>query len=237
MPSTSFRADPELLVYYGHRQLARLARHQRVVLQPDHYSRDEIAYLAERGVRALAYLSMGEDTGPPAPWQLPEANPVWGGSYVDPQHPGWRQHVLARAVTAGVKGFSGLLLDTVETPPILERFRDPLVELVLSVRQAMLSGYILINRGYAFLHELTPLVDGFLFEAFSTTWQGGYAALRGRELLENNVRLRTIAATGRDVYALDYSDRPDLTAFAASRAANLGLPVQVTNKDVTGLPP
>lgn len=236
MPSTFYRADPELLVYYGTGQVPRLLRHRRVALQPDHYSGEDLAYLADNGVRALAYLALGEDTGGPAPWQLPVRNPVWGGYYVDPGHPEWVEQVRTRAVAAAEKGFSGLLLDTLETPPILARFPHALLELVRTLRHALPSSYLLANRAYPFLNDLTLLVDGFLFEAFSTTWEGGYSAFRGRELLENSARLRTIQATGRHVYALDYSDRPDLTAFAVARARNLEIPVQVTDRTVTGLP-
>lgn len=233
MPSTCFRAHPDLLVYYGTGELVQLAKHERVVLQADHYFPAELKFLAARGTQALAYLSLGEDTGPEAPWQLPERNPVWGGHYVDPAHPEWLAHVRAQAELALADGFAGLLLDTIETPPVLAGGRAALVGLLKELRAVVGGGYLLANRGHHVFREVAPFVDGFLFESFSTTWEDGYRALRGRELLDNATRLRLLQATGREVFALDYADRADLADFAVERGTNLGLRVQVTNRNVT----
>lgn len=233
MPSISCRAHPALLLYYGSGELNALGRHERVVLQANHYFPSEVKYLSANGTAPLAYLSLGEDTGPDAPWQLSERNPVWGGRYVDPAHPGWLEHVRAQAELALEAGFVGLMLDTLETPPVLNGGRPALVGLVSQLRAVVGDGYLLVNRGHGVHEEVAPLIDGFLFEAFSTTWEDGYRALRGRELLDNATRLRTLRATGRDVFALDYADRPELADFAVARGENLGLSVQVTNREVT----
>lgn len=66
------------IALYGAGQLERLLRYQRVVLQPDFYSAAELSRLRKAGVEPLAYLSLSEDQGPPAPWQRPERNPDWG---------------------------------------------------------------------------------------------------------------------------------------------------------------
>lgn len=236
MPSTSYRGHGDLLVYYGSGQLPALAASRRVVLQPDHYTTGEIAALTAQGVSSLAYLSVGEDTGPMAPWQLAGKNPVWGGSYVDVAHPGWHEHLRRQAEAALAAGFTGLLLDTLETPPILGGHRRAALAVVRELRAVVAGGYLLANRGHALLADLAPLVDGFLFEAFSTTWEDGYRAMRGRELLDNAARLPGLRATGRELFVLDYANRPELADFAVSRGANLEVPVQVTNRDVTGLP-
>lgn len=236
MPSTSCRAHPDLLVYYGAGRLAALAGHRRVALQPNHYQPADLAFLAAAGTRALAYLSLGEDTGPEAAWQLAARNPVWGGRYVDPGHPGWLAHLTAQAEAALGQGFTGLLLDTIETPPILEGGREALVKLVRELRAVMGDGYLLANRGHHVHREVAEFVDAFLLESFSTTWEDGYRALRGRELSETAARLRTLQATGRELYALDYADRPELADFAVQRGTNLGVRVQVTDRDVTSVP-
>ena len=56
--------------YYDSGELDRLSDYQRVVLQPDHYSPADLRRLRQRGVQPLAYLSLSEDTGPPAPWHI-----------------------------------------------------------------------------------------------------------------------------------------------------------------------
>lgn len=237
MPSTSYRAHQDLLVYYGSGALETLGRYRRVALQASHYTAEEIARLRAAGTSPLAYMSLGEDTGPEGtPWQLAARNPVWGGHYVAPGHPGWVESVRDGAERALEAGYGGMLLDTLETPPILAGHGGELVRLVSEIREVMGDGYLLANRCHALHRQLAPLVDGFLFEAFSTTWEDGYRALRGSELQDNSVRLLALQATGRDLYALDYANRPGLADFAVQRGANLGLRVQVTDRHVTGLP-
>lgn len=236
MPSISCRAERDLLVYYGSGHADVLGRYGRVVLQPDHYSSAEIEALVSGGTQALAYLSVGEDTGPAAPWQLEQRNPVWGGHYVDLGHEGWQRSLVAAASRALSKGFTGLLLDTLETPAILAGGQVHLPRIVEMLRAEVGTGAIIANRA----HHVSPVVgawvDAFLLEAFSTTWEDGYRALRGRELSDTGAQLARLLKFGKPVHALDYSNRDELTAFAVARGNNLGLTVQVTNRDVTCLP-
>lgn len=236
MPSTSCKANTGLLLYYGTGELTTLTRYSRVVLQPGHYTEAELRKLTEAGTEALAYLSVGEDTGPPAAWQLSERNPVWGGTYVDIKHAGWRARLCEQAAAALAKGFTGLMLDTLETPAILSEGRAALPAITAMLRTAVGTGFLLANRAHEIREVVAEHVDGFLFESFSATWEDGYRALPGRELLDNLTRLRELRSLGKPVYALDYSNRASLTEFAVSRASNLDLEVQVTNRQVTCLP-
>ena len=234
MPSTSC-SDPELLVYYGVGGLDRLAAHRRTVLQRLHYSSAELDELSCRGTGTLAYLALSEDRGPPAPWHRAERNPWWGGHYVDVGHAAWRDLTLRHAERSLERGFAGLFLDTLDTVSLFPEDREPLIGIVASLRSLIGDRYLMANRGLALAAELAPLVDGFLFEAFSTTWAGGYRALPQHELLANARVLQDLQRTGRDLYALDYATSPALTRFAQARAATHGLPSQVSNRDLTRL--
>lgn len=234
MPSI-YSSSSELVVYYGRDELERLAGQRRVVLQAGYHLESELAELKAAGTETLAYLALSEDTGPPAPWQRAESNPDWGGRYVDLTHPGWLELVNERTSAALDLGFSGLFLDTLDLPAKFSDEEEPLLELVTAVRSAVGSGYLLANRGYALHEQLAPLVNGFLFEAFSTTWQGGYRALTGVDLMGNAARVNALRASGRDLFALDYADTPALAAFARSRAATHGLPLQVADRNLTRL--
>lgn len=234
MPSI-YSSSTELAVYYGRGEVAVLAGLRRVVLQPGYHAPFELAELKAGGTEPLAYLSLSEDTGPPAPWQRRESNPDWGGHYVDLTHPGWQELVHMRTIAALELGFNGLFLDTLDLPARFPSEEEPLIELVAAARNAVGSGYLLANRGYALHEQLAELVDGFLFEAFSTTWHGGYRALTGPDLVGNAARLDRLRATGRDLFALDYADTPALAAFARSRAATHGVPLQVSDRHLTRL--
>ncbi|MFN2322375.1 MAG: endo alpha-1,4 polygalactosaminidase [Trueperaceae bacterium] len=232
MPSTSCN-DRSLRVFYGFGQVAALARFSRIVLQPGHHNHAQLAQLGAAGTERLAYLSIGEDTGPSAPWQWSSVNPHWGGHYVDVGHPAWRRKVLARAERALEAGFDGLFLDTLDPPVEHLEGMDARVGLVAALRDLAGARYVMANRGFDLLEGIAPLVDGFLFEAFSTTWEDGYRALAPRELLFNVERLHVLRGTGCEVYALDYAVTESLSAFACARGATHRLPTHVSNRELT----
>jgi hypothetical protein len=221
-----------LCLYYGAGQLDALSRYDRVVLQPDFYPADELAILAERGVQALGYLSMSEDTGPPAPWQRVEHNPQWGGAYVHVGHPDWADHVVAQARGVLDAGFGGLFLDTLNVELTFPEDVPDLLALVGLVRDETKPGYLLANRGFGLLPELADLVDGVLFESFSVRWtSGGGCAAWPPEALEFHAQIaEQLAALELDRYALDYADRPGLADFARRRAEQFGLVCVISDK-------
>ena len=108
--------------YYGSGKLARLTRFDRVVLQPDAYTPAELAQLRGEGTLPLAYLSLSEDVGPPAPWQRDERNPDWGGAMVVIGDQRWVEHVVAIAEAAASEAlFDDLIQRTEATPDATER--------------------------------------------------------------------------------------------------------------------
>ncbi len=234
MPSTS-SSGRQLCVYYGVGGLSRLVDYPRVVLQPGNYAGGQLRELAARGTETLAYLSLSEDAGPSAPWQRTERNQHWGGHHVDVAHPGWQRHILEWAERALEDGFAGLFLDTLDLPTRFTGDREPLATLVARLRGVAGARYLMANRGFELLQELTPQVDGFLFEAFSTTWQHGYRALLPGELLQNVELLHVLRATGRELFALDYAVSLGLARFARARAHTHGLTTHVSNQELTQL--
>lgn len=232
MPSTLSDASP-LRIHYGRGEIEALARHRRVVLQPDHYGSAELATLIESGTGPLAYLALSEDTGPSAAWMRPQRNPDWEGRYVHLAHPAWVDHVLTQANAALSSGFVGLFLDTLDVTTVFPADRVPLLDLVRALRRVAGERYVLANRGFDLLPDLAACVDGFVFEGFSTTWLGGYRPLPHDELLANVEALHRVRATGRDLYALDYSENTELAAFARARARTHDLPLQVADRHLT----
>lgn len=221
-----------LCLYYGAGRLPELSRYERVVLQPDFYAPVELAGLAAAGVRTLAYLSMSEDTGAPAPWQRVEHNPDWGGAYVHVGHPGWVEHVVEQARAAVAAGFGGLFLDTLNVELTFPEDVPHLLALIRVVRDRAEPGYLLANRGFGLLPELAEVVDGVLFESFTARWtvDGGYAAWPP-DVLEFHAQIaERLATLELERYALDYADGPGLAAFARRRAAQFGLVSVISDK-------
>jgi hypothetical protein len=222
--------------YYGAGQLERLSHYRRVVLQPDFYSSEELSWLRARGVEPLAYLSLSEDQGPPAPWQRPERNPDWGGAFVHVGHRGWVDHVVNQTRAALTAGFTGLFLDTLNVEHTYPEDVPHLIALVGAIRDVAGTAYILANRGFAMLPRLAQLVDGVLFESFSVRWvDTGYAPWPP-EVLEVHAQIaEQLLEYDLDLYALDYAETDGLAAFAARRATQFGLHSLVSDRALSRL--
>ncbi|MBL7259986.1 endo alpha-1,4 polygalactosaminidase [Paractinoplanes lichenicola] len=217
--------------YYGNGKLIDLAEYPRVVLQPDFYKPEEIAYLKGKGVHVLAYLTLSEDTGPPAEWQRTEVNPDWGGKFVHVGHPDWVSHVVGQARDALAAGFDGLFLDTLNVELTFPEDVPHLLTLVAALRAEAGSAYILANRGFGMLPRLAELVDGVVFESFSARWtEEGYAAWPADTLEFHAQIAEQLLRLQLDLYALDYADDPGLTDFAVRRARQFGMQCIVSDR-------
>jgi hypothetical protein len=242
------RSRHALALYYGQDALPLLTRYQRVVVQPGHFSAAQVNWLRQRGVQVLAYLSLGEDgSGQQQDWLTDEPPTVWNTRLVNASHPAWRAHLQAQ-VLRGNAMFSGFFLDTLDAAARDPRQVRGMLKLVRLVRQWAGPRYLLINRGVGLLHRLRGTVNGVLLEAFSTTWdtrtwssgtedaptiQGGYRAYTKPELEYTAQLLEQVRRLGLDVYALDYADTPQLRRFALRRAASLGLPTFISNRELS----
>ena len=217
--------------YYGNGRLIELADYPRVVLQPDFYTAAELTYLKEQGVQTLGYLSLSEDVGPPAPWQRPEKNPDWGGSFVYVGHPQWVEHVVGQARAALAAGFDGLFLDTLNVELTFPEDVPHLLTLVAAIRAEAKPAYMLANRGFGMLPRLAELVDGVVFESFSVRWTDeGYASWPA-DVLEFHAQVaEQLLRLQLDLYALDYADTPGLTEFAIRRAHQFGMQCVVSDR-------
>lgn len=222
-------------VYYGFGKLELLANYKQLVLQPNHYSAEDIAGLKAKGTSPLAYISLGEDFAKEArPWQRAARNTGWNTHYVQVGHPAWQKHLIAAATGYLAKGFEGLFLDTVEVVDVFPEDRDAILVLIASLRTVVGSRSLVANRGFSLLPELAQLVDAVLFEGFSTRWTAdSYEALSVPDLEWTKHIVTQLKRAGLKVYALDYSSTPELSRFARKRAATFGLGTQVSNRDLT----
>lgn len=218
--------------YYGAGSIDRLARFDKVVLQADFYTPVELDVLRHQDVQTLGYLSLSEDVGPPAPWHRAERNPDWGGAFVHVDHPGWVAHVVGQAERAIEAGFSGLFLDTLNLEQTYPEDLPHLLTLIAAIREEARPAYLLANRGFGLLPELAGLVDGVLFESFSARWVDTerYAPWPDDVLEVHAGVAERLLGYDVDLFALDYADSDELTAFAIRRAREFGMPCFVSDR-------
>ncbi|GGO20277.1 endo alpha-1,4 polygalactosaminidase [Deinococcus humi] len=226
-----------LSVYYGlptPQALQTLGNFQTAIVQTTLYTPAQLSGLRAGGTRVLGYLSVGEDhphgeyacTPGCAAYHL-TVNPQWGSVAVDVSHPEWWAEVLRRAA-AELQHADGLLLDTLDSA-------EPAATLALvqTLRTAFPQATLLANRGFGLLPGLARLVDGVLFEGFSTTHTPAYAVLDTQGLDYTAHWLGELRALGLNVCALDYADTPALAQAARARAERLHLQTFVTDRALT----
>ncbi len=219
-PIRRFRVD-----YSPTPSLPRLLQADLVIVQPVLPASD-LEALAAAGVRAIAYLSIGEaEADDPAPPTLPPAcilgtNPHWGSHYVDPRCPEWQTLVISRAQALRHAGYAGLLLDTVDTAVLFPETAPAMAALICRIRTEA-GGFLVQNRGFPLLRESAACIDAVLYEDLSArydfeTGQYVYEEQDPRPVLPYRDRLTLLA--------LDYvpRDQPERARRACARARSLG---------------
>lgn len=198
-----------------------LADYDLVVL--DRMFRGDKARITRRGARLAGYLSLGEiSTGDGffphlAPAAILDANPWWPSARrVDVRHPSWRSMVLDRMIPAIIaEGFTGLLLDTLDTPVHLEHqdpagargMRQAAVALVRAIREAHPGLTLIMNRGYGLLPSVASSLDALLAESLITTGDTGGYKWNDQDGIAHHLALLAGAARRRPplpVLSLDY---------------------------------
>lgn len=179
------------VAFYGQTADERvLASYDIVVLDPTFQG--SIAAVAEAGARVCGYLSLGEIRtsdiffGRVDQTALLEENPTWPGTRrIDVRQRSWKDLVLEEIIPSiAARGFTGLLLDTLDTPPYLEQLdpngnggmRQAAVDLVQAIRRSHPNMLVIMNRGYAVLPSVIGSIDGIVAESLLTAQDegGGY---------------------------------------------------------------
>jgi polysaccharide biosynthesis protein PelA len=209
-----------------------LASYDLVVLDPGYQG--SIDLVARAGTKVCGYLSLAEiRTSDPFmegldPAALLPENPDWPGTRrVDIRHPSWRSLVLERIRSLETQAFTGLMLDTLDTPPYLELsdpdlyrgMRDAAVELVACIRARCPEMMLIMNRGYALLRDVAHNIDAVIAESLLTSanQQTGKAAWLDSHQVESQLALLYPAAFRQPplpILSLDYWDLDDTTTIA-----------------------
>lgn len=236
-----------LHLYYGRNYLEALTQYQRVVLQPNHYTSQKLLYLQQNQVSPLAYLSLGESYidqpfNKPADnsdWQRNLCNTYWQTRFVYVASKSWREKVLSKAEQYIKQGFQGFLLDNLDVVDLFPEEKQAMMSLIAELRESFPTSYLLANRGFSLLPEMVLLVDGLIFEAFSTRWhinklgETFHRKLPARDLKINSQRVDKLHYSGLDLYALDYAYSLSLTTFAKIRATYHNLISVISNRYIT----
>jgi len=102
-------------------------------------------------------------------------NPDWKTQIVDVRNPLWQKFILYKAIPEYQrKGFSGIFLDTIDSPIILEKhhpkkykgMKKALIALVRKIHKRYPHYPVIVNRALEILPDIAPDVSGELYEDF-----------------------------------------------------------------------
>lgn len=171
------------VVFYGQMaDHAVLAAYDIVILDPGFLG--SVKDVSSQGAKVYGYLSLGEIhmaspfSGKLASDALLAESPFWQGTrHIDVRHPSWHSLVLDQLVPAILaRGFTGVMLDTLDTPPYLEQrdskhnagMQQAAIDLVRAIRSRFPTINLIMNRGYALLPELADILDALIAESLLT---------------------------------------------------------------------
>jgi uncharacterized protein (TIGR01370 family) len=182
----------------------------------------------------IAYISLGEAESyrdywnlvASAPWLVGE-NPDWNENYyVDVRSPEWKKVIIDEVIPKIVKkGFSGLMLDTLDTAGYLESLdpekykgsKEKMIELVEAIHRTYPQLLILSNNGFDVLERLAPALDGLVVESlFWTHTSEGYRAVSTEDqedklgVLKKVLQLKTLP-----VFDIEYVEPTNSSAIDA----------------------
>ncbi|GAB4178771.1 MAG: hypothetical protein Kow00108_14600 [Calditrichia bacterium] len=210
-------------IAYGKIEFKNESSYNLLIVEPDHYTKPEIDALKQKGIKVIAYLSLGEVD--PYRWYFPYLkergflgmNPDWNSYYINLADKKTIELMLNKVLpNIMIKGFDGLFFDTVDAvAPYTEHrdLKDEMVNLIKKIREKYPRAYLIQNAGLFLIDETAPYIDGLLLEDVAT----GYDFKTNQYILKDekefSQRLSILEEIYRkykpDIYIVDYADTPD----------------------------
>ncbi|MFK7891939.1 MAG: endo alpha-1,4 polygalactosaminidase [Granulosicoccus sp.] len=217
-----------------------LSQFDRLVLEPDNISADQLAGLGSHGAITFAYLSIGE-VGPSRSYAkdinsdwIVGKNAAWGSSVLDLGNSDLRGFLLSRVGELARSGYHGVFLDTMDsyylaasTDEEIVVQQDGLISLIRSIAARYPDMRIIVNRGFEVLDDIAVHIEAVAAESLFASWDNATASYGGvpeqdREWLFS--KLEYARALNLDVIAIDYvpPEQRDRARQVASEIARLG---------------
>ncbi len=171
-------------IYYGATPpVDELSQFDRIVLEPDNISREELADLTQHGASAYAYLSVGE-VGPSRSyskrisdsWVLGE-NTSWNSKVLDLTNPEWVAFLLQRVDALYNAGYRGLFLDTMDSFHLFAKTdaqravqTQALASIVERIAQRYPGMRLISNRGFEILDTAGQFLEAVAAESLYASW-------------------------------------------------------------------
>jgi len=183
-----FEAIQSYACYYGSGQIGAMSARDAAIIETKSQTPESIAQLQAADTLVIGYMSIGEDDGfrvgdgrGPGGYDsayfdrngdnVADQNPIWKSYYADARQPSWRRYFLDRAYQMREHyGVDEFFLDTVDTSELYKESEEGMISLIRELRAQNPDSIIVLNRGFHTVEELAPVIDGVMFESFTTNY-------------------------------------------------------------------
>ena len=232
-----------------------LGQYQRVVVEPDNITAQELAALHAKGAKVFAYLSIGEVNSTrkwykqvDPDWILGRNN-VWDSEVMDLAKPGWQNFVIKQLVAPlADKGYDGLFLDTMDSFHIYatnqaarDRQAQALASLLQTIRKTYPNIHLIANRGFEVMSTVAPQLEAVAAESLFASWDNARKTFRTVKLEDTKWLMEKLTSLkrdyGLDIIVIDYlpiAHREDARTLA-KKIQDLGFVPWVTKPELDGM--
>ena len=232
-------------VYYGSEVnpevIDYLNSFNMVILEPWAFNSSELAQI--RAIK-IAYIDLGEFDNGSSCCQVNVSavkigyDSMWGQPIVNASSPVWQQYILCEVNSVMKNGFQGVLFDDLDVAEQYHSVIHGMITIIKDVRLLYPAAVIGVNRGFVIFQNISPYINFVLFEDYGTQVAGP-----GRVTFVQNISsvyafTAMIKRYNLTILALAYAQNPgDVYSYAYSLARSEGVPLYVTNRDVSALWP
>lgn len=240
-----------IAIVYGKVLPEEVKNFRIVVVEPDHYTKEEIDAFHQKGLKVIAYLSLGEvDTNR---WYYPYLreenlllgkNEIWGSWYIRIESSYFQQLLLNKIVpNIMFKGFDGLFFDTVDAvAPYTERshLAPEMANIICSIHQQYPDAIKIMNSGLFLLPQVYSSISLLAIEDVATSYDfgsGHYRLASDSSFYEKLSLLKQIREKYRlPVLIIDYADSDDLKREVEKRLSGFNAFYYISTVDLQKIP-
>lgn len=221
-----------------------------LIVEPYFYSRQDIIDFQSRGIKVLAYLSLGEVNESRRYFNdlkeigLKGKNENHGSYYIDISNRRVKEKFLNQIVPQLLSfGYDGLFLDTIDavSPYTIRRdMQQDMVELIQGIRKNSPGKILIQNAGFFLLDQTSEFVNAVAIEdvASGYDFEGNEYLIKPEKAFEE--RLNLIDSMhynfGIPFLIIDFAENYEKSLIVKERLTKTGYPFFISNIEFKGLP-
>ena len=242
----SSQRPEDFAVFYGYsvnaQVLSYLNRFQLVILEPSAFNSSTLSEI--KGIK-IAYIDLGEFDNASCQCRVNVSSveigydAQWGQPIVNVSSPQWQSYVLCEVKSAMSEGFQGVMFDDLDVAEQYPSVSQGIIEVIKEVRAMYPNAIIGVNRGFILFQNISRFINFVLFEDYGTLVSGPGEVSFVQNLSEIYSETYLLKSHNVTVLALAYANSPGdrFYAFSSELAQREGVPLYITNWNVTALFP